>query len=302
MASSRTWRGPAQTFLRAAGGQVQVTVAGVAGDSGMSSPLYLLMLGGESRDRLVRSEGLYRAAVGGRSLMRAVSRPTIGHGSVCQALNLGLDHRRQLPPFMPVQRNQDGVFAALVKVCCEGTYFGFLPWLIWHQPPHARGFTDDDLARSVAGIRSDHVLQLLIRDLAPRRAGTDEENLRAVGEALAGLGALPLEEFTELVRLRVSEQRSGLARQLAGLLEKHGGRPAWWAADVRRLLGVLRGVLAEPADVAPEDLSRAFGNDAALPAFRRLVFRFGRLLRCWPVMVEAARDLRARGVRPAEAV
>jgi hypothetical protein len=290
------------TSPRAEHGRVRVTAAGVAGDSGMSSPLYLLTLGGESRDRLVGSEAVYRAAVGGGPLLRAVTRPTVGHGSVCQALNLGLDLRELLPPFMPVQRNQDGVFAALIRACCPDTYFGFLPWLIVHQPPHARVFTGDDLARSVTSVRSDHVLQLLIRASATRCAGTVADNLRAVGEALAGLGALPPGEFAELVRLRVSEQRTGLARRFAALLEEHGGRPDWWAADVRRLRDVLQGSLAGSADAAPDDLCRAFGADAALPLFQRLVSRFGRLLRCWPAMVDAAGDLRARGVRPADVV
>ena len=62
----------------------------------------------------------------------------------------------------------------------------------------------------------------------------------------------------------------------------------------------LRARLAEPDLIMPDDLRRAFGTTEALPALRWLVGRFGRLLRCWPVMVEAARDLRASGVRPGE--
>jgi hypothetical protein len=39
-----------------------------------------------------------------------------------------------------------------------------------------------------------------------------------------------------------------------------------------------------------------------MPVFQRLVARFGRLLQDWPALVEAARDLKARGVRPADPV
>jgi hypothetical protein len=287
-------------FFGRAGGHVRVTAAGVAGDSGMSASLYFLLLGGDSRARLLRSEAVYRAALTRHQVLRAVTRQTLVPGGVCQALNLGLDHRRLLPPFMPVGRNQDGIFAALVKTCCGGTYFGFLPWLLLHQSPHARAFTADDLVRPVAGPRSDHVLQLLLRALAPRFGGPEARNLRVVGEGLAELGALPPAAFLEAVRLQVGGQMSGLAAQLAGLLQQHHGQPAWWAADVQRVLTVLRGRLTQDDYVVPDDLAQAFGRDAAMPVFQRLVTRFGRLLQDWPVLVEAARDLKARGVRPAE--
>jgi hypothetical protein len=287
-------------FVRQSGGQVGVTATGVAGDSGMSSSLYFLLLREASRERLNRSEAIYRGAVGGHRVARAVTRPTVVRGGVCQALNLGLDHRRPLPPFLPVQRNQDGVFAALVKACCHDTYFGFLPWMISHEPPRPRRLTDDDLVRAAVGVRSDQIVQLLIRASAPGSGGTFDQNLTAVGRALNRLAALPEERFRESVRLVVWEQMGGLARQLSDRLREYGGRPEWWAADVRRLLDALRTRLAEPDFMGPEDLRRAFGPTEALSALQQLVGRFGRLLRCWPVMVEAALDLRALGVRPGE--
>jgi hypothetical protein len=289
-------------FFRGAGGQVRVTAAGVAGTSGMGSSLYFLTLEGESRARLLRSETVYRTAISRQQLLRGVARPTVTQGALCLALNLGLDHRRLLPPFMPVQRNQDGIFATLVKTCCPGACFGFLPSLLVHRSPQPRATAADHFMLTLAGIRSDQVLLLLIRTLAPRYGVSEERNLRVLGEALAELGALPAQEFAEVVRLQVWEQMSGLADQLAGLLRKYSGEPAWWAADVQRLLAGLRGRLLEADYAVPDDLRQAFGPDYALPVFQRLVARFGRLLQCWPAMVAAARDLRSRDVRPAEPV
>jgi hypothetical protein len=266
----------------------------------MSSPAYFLLLEGSSRARLMRSESVYRAALAHQQLLRAVTQPTINQGSLCVALNLGLDHRRWLPPFLPVQRNQDGIFAALVKACCAGTFFGFLPWMILHQSPQPRNFSPDDLVRSVSAIRSDHILLLLIRKFAPRCASTDERNLGVMGEALAELGALPFAEFAAVVRSQVSTYLNGLARQFAGLLERYGRQPTWWAHDVQGLLGGLTSRLGEADCGTPDDLRSAFGPEAALPMFQRLVNRFGQLLQRWPLIVEAASALRARGIRPVD--
>src|SRR5262249_35331607 len=127
-------------------------------------------------------------------------------------------------------------------------------------------------------------------------------NLQVMGEALAELGSMPAAEFAEMVRLQVSEYLGGLSRQLAGLLQKYGSQPSWWAGDVQHLLRALGNRLPEGDYGMPADLRSAFGPEAALPVFQRLVNRFGRLLRCWPAIVEAARTLRARGIGPADPV
>jgi hypothetical protein len=87
--------------LAAGAGEVRITAAGLAGDSGMSSPAYLLLLDGASRARLHRSESVYRQALSRRQVLRAVARPTVCDGAVCMALNLGLDNRGLLPPSCP---------------------------------------------------------------------------------------------------------------------------------------------------------------------------------------------------------
>src|SRR5260370_6587434 len=100
-------------------------MTGVVGDCDLASPLSWLVLEGNSRARLVRSEADYRAALASRQVLRGVTQPTLGSGGFCTALNLGLDNRRLLPPFFPVLVGHDAVFGALLR-CCQG-YVGFLP-------------------------------------------------------------------------------------------------------------------------------------------------------------------------------
>ena len=63
------------------------------------------------------------------------------------------------------------------------------------------------------------------------------------------------------------------------------------------MLAVFREALPRKEYVIPTDLNACFGPEAARERFRRLVLQFARLLQAWPDIVEAARDLRAQGVR-----
>jgi hypothetical protein len=289
-----------QTLPGPNGGPVLATAAGVAGDSGMGTAVYFLLLEGASRERLVRSPEGYRSALSGRRLLRAVTQATVCRPGVCQALNLGLDNRRLLPPFLPVMRNQDGVFAALLRACWPDALFGFLPWTVLHEPPGPRRSLADAMRDSVTGVRTGQALQVLIAALAPGLAGADAApRLRALGARLDELGAAGPADFEAGLNALLRTQMSGLAARLEGLLGAHGGQPPYWAEDVRTLLTALREALPRADWAAPTDLRAAFGLEGARELFRRLVWQFGELLRVWPDLVEAARDLRARGPRPA---
>jgi len=279
--------------LEAPAARVAVSAAGVVGDAGMGSSVYFLTLEGGSRVRLLADEAVYRRVVATRRVLRAVRRATVCDDGVCVALNLGLDHRTLLPPFLPVQRNQDGVFVSLLRAC-PGAFLGYLPLAVAHEPPPRPPAAPADMAADLTRFRSGHVLQLLVRSLLPGTGGDAAAGLRAAGRALAETAALPPADFAERVRFAVWQQMSRQAVLWSWQLRQFGGQPAFWAEDVRRLLAVLRDGLADARCADPVDL----GPDAAA-GLRRLALALGRLLLSWPDMVEAARDLRRRGVRPA---
>lgn len=277
-------------------GRVLASMAGVVGDSGMGSSLYFLNLHGASRDRLLVSEACYRSALYQHRVLRGVQQPTLAAGAVCMSLNLGLDHRALLPPFFPVQRNQDGVFGALLRTCCAGALFAYLPRAVLHLPPQPRVRTLDAIEAEVGRLSSGQVVQSLIWTLGSAAPGSyTAANLRAVGAALYKLGTLPLPSFTALTSRLVRKQLENLASQWEGGLEQHHDQPAFWAADMRRLLAILRTRLTGNELAAPIDLVRCAGATQAVPMLQKLLMRFGQLLESWPAIVDAARDLRSRG-------
>jgi hypothetical protein len=282
------------TRLASGAGTVLATMAGVVGDSGMGSPLYWLMLEGNSRARLLRCESDYRNALASRQVLRSVMQATISDGSFCMALNLGLDNRRLLPPFFPVLRGQDAVFGALLRACCQG-YVGLLPGGVQHQPP-PRWFTAEELKQGAARLNTGQLLQLLTGALAPA-PGRVADALLALGAALANLAALRPDDFQEQIRLHVWNARARGAAQMEEQLRHYRETPPWWAQDVRQAVVQLRQALLNRAADLPADLCALFGSDGALAALQGLVGKFAALLRAWPDMIEAVRRLRMRGIR-----
>ena len=122
--------------------------------------------------------------------------------------------------------------------------------------------------------------------------------LRALGAMLERWASWPLAEFEELVRVQVLRTRSLDAAILDEVLRRHRRAPAYWARDVEEAASRLREALPAPGLGLPSDLVAAFGDEQGREANRRMVRRYGELLRAWPDLWEAARELRQRGVRP----
>jgi hypothetical protein len=201
---------------------------------------------------------------------------------------------------MPVQRNQDGIFGSLLRACWNNGYFGFLPRALLHRS--AVGRPSADLRASVSQFTTGQAVQALVRAFVPGPNQNDPAHaLRSLGRSLAEWGSAPQADFQELVRLVLWTQMSRLASQWENQLREHSG-PAFWAEDVKLLLATLRQALPSPSYEMPCDLSAASGAEDARPRFQSLVRRFGELIQAWPQMVEAAREIRARGIRPAERV
>jgi hypothetical protein len=280
-------------------GRVLVTSAGVVGDSGLGSGVYLLALDGRSRERLVATEAHYRQTFASRQVLRAVTRATVCDAAFCMALNLGLDNRQLLPPFLPVQRNQDGVFAALLRAGVPDSLFGFLPWLLRHEPPARPPLQSSNNTVWAAGeMPCGQIIQALVQGCAPSPISADSgQNLRTIGRTLGDWGRAPSQEFLEFVRLQLWGQMSRMVVRFRTLLRRSGGNPGFWAGDVDQVLSIWRQQFTSAGFGLPSDLLALHGVDQTLLVFQDLVRKFGELVQVWPDLHAGAHRLKEKGVR-----
>jgi hypothetical protein len=267
------------------GSSVAVTMHSLIGDSAMASPRYYLSLTGASRERLTSSPEAYQSAFRSREVLRAVRRPTITAGPFFMTTFYGFDNRVPLPPFFPVQRNEDGIFGVVLQQTRDDCRIAVLPWVLLHTPAH-RSFTPDALWKHAASARMDDIVINCV--LSHERAPLVE-----LGIHLQQLGSASAAEFDAYVRIVQQRRAIALITVLQSHLQTYGPSPAFWAADVSRMLEVLMKAHGGDDFIVPRDLP----NEAAPRLSQELVRRFGELLEAWPTIVEACRRLRAQGIR-----
>ena len=209
----------------ARGGQARVTLPGLFGDIGWYAPTWLLLLTGASRERFTGSEAAYESACASRRVLRVVPRPTITDGRFFQSTLLGLDNRVPLPPFMPVQRYEDGVFRIALRACFEDAYFAHLPWAALHDSDEGRRWAREDIWQTAAWIRTGELLVHCVHSYTPSPGADPEERLRALGAHLVSVGELPAADFRAFVRARVVAQKTRYLEHLEALLREHGDAP-----------------------------------------------------------------------------
>ena len=283
--------------LRSFGGRVATVSAGIFGDSGVGTTGYLYAPP-SSRKRLTRSQEEYLAAVKSRQLLRTVTRTTISEGALCMAGNLSLDNRQLLPPFYPVQRNSDGLFAAVLRKCYRDGYLGYLPWAIWHDPPRSRSQPIEQFFEGASRTRLPEIVKLLIR-AAPDVSGSGDDQiaLRKLGTHLKDLASGSLAEFEEVVRTEFWRAFSvGLAAA------EEPGLPDFYAAYRRKYLAILRESLPKPEYFVPLDLMDLGSEEEVRRLVQRLVRQFGEFLEAWPDIVKTAKELHDKEVRLTKAI
>lgn len=277
------------------GAAVRVTVGGVAGDCGWAAPWHWAFVG-ESLERLTASEETYRTHSASRTLLRVVTQPTITNRTRNSlGLFTALDHRRLLPPFMPVGRGEDTIFWATLARTLPRALIGYVPSAVLHLPSEKRAFWPGEMKGSASGIPLDQLFSVLIDTCAVTFDPADETgNLRKLGDAFQDLGRLQPGDFAERalagIRSMVASYGLVMQRRLAELADR---RP-FWAADVRAYLEALDAASGREDFWVPLDVryGRSVAEAAALT--QKLVCGFGRLAHYWPEISQAAFSARAR--------
>ena len=281
------------------GGRVLATSAGVVGDSGMGSTAYLA-LPPDSQARLIRSEQDYTAAVINRQILRAPRRTTITRGTFCAGASLGLDNRVLLPPFIPIQRNSDGLFARTLLRCFRDAYKGYLPWAVLHDPLPPRTQSLEGALADATRIRLTHILRSLIVPALFTQSGDPARDLRRLGDELVEIASQQPSDFHHTVKALVVRSS---ALYLDGIerAAKAAPGPEFYTRRQKAHWQQLSKAMTTDEYFIPRDLTGG-APDEARQAAQRVVLQFGQVLRAWPAIIDVAKKLRSRGLRLSKAV
>jgi hypothetical protein len=269
------------------GGTVRVTMMGMAGDSGMGSPAYYLSRKGEFRRRLLAN---YPGLRDTREVVRCAKRRTVTDNSFLMTACAGFDGRGYLPPFFPIQRNSDGLFARALRTVDPGALFGHLPLVIAHEPePRTASF--ERTLSTFGNTRLDELYFAVIEATSLSGwPGSPEERSLRLGMSFIEHGRLAPTDFYDFARRARSQKLiAGIAR-LESILEEHDREPEIWAADLERAVEEMYRGLERPQLPLPIDLL----GENRLGVAQHWLESYGRILVSWPAIRSAARTLYAR--------
>ena len=274
--------------------RVAVSLMGVAGDSGLDHPLPYLCENASTFARLTASEDSYRAALKNRLVLRGPSQIVLTDRPSCMSYCMGVDNALILPPFMPLCRGEELVFASLVNRCLPSALFGSMPEAILHSPMERRTYEDDALFRHAGKPSSGETIACLI-SMEPSRGCSREIRLRSLGTRLRELAALERRAFEEHIRHTLRPLLLSLVARLDGAVPDGAQGPAPWSSDIPKVMAECVRSLNERDYSAPFDLECIWGHDRASEVFRGMLDEFGRLLHSWPTIVQQAAEFQSSG-------
>jgi len=263
---------------------VVATTTGYAGDSGLASNATFLGLKGRSRARLLAG-GDWGDLRGSREVLRAPTAAVLSDVGFVMGGGLGLDGRAFLPPFFPTGRNQDGSFAAVLRVCRPHDPTMWLPLAVLHDPER-RPSTADPITGAARARRINDILILMAAGWSSPRPEADAR-ARAFGAYLLDFGASSPGVLEEHLRLQTWRRTSA---RLEHLEHVAGDRslPDGYRDDASRLAHALRDAVLDDPTVLEEAGARTVRD--ALGSYGRLLLAWSELLRAAPPI---ARELQA---------
>jgi hypothetical protein len=270
---------------------VAVTSLGLLGDSGMADNSYFAIAGGESRSRLARVQSDGQELPASREIRRCVRQTTLNVGPFCMATNLGLDQRQLLPPFFPLFRNQDALFALTLRACSIKALFGFLPLTLAHLPEFPR--RPSGASSPASGITAPDAIGWMISHFQWPSAAGPGGAMRELGQHLSDIGDSAPDEFRSFVGGVIRREIGSfliVLDRLIGAASADGS-----SAHLKERAAALRRDLTSIRSWRVLDFPDRSAEDG-YAVLQRLCSRFGQLLQCWPELLQGALRLRARGI------
>lgn len=249
----------------------------------------------------------WRLALTGESFTRFISDPDIGRsmhssyvskcapwttltdGAYCLTGNMGVYNHGQLPPFMPVEMMEDTVFGALRRCVYPRSMSALIPYAIFHDPSRSRPGGHRPLSLPMNSIVRDLIVQF--QSNWPGR----RSHLHVLGTYLEEVGRLQPGAFRSFVREATVRMNLARVRELEKMRQERSFAPDWWHTAVRDCVDELRGLTVTGEPAAPDDLRGTPEKRQEL--FQDAMVTYGRVLQEWAMLIQAARELAARGVQ-----
>jgi hypothetical protein len=253
------------------GAETVLTMSGLRGDCGADAPWHELRRSGcaGAKGRLTRQ------------VIKGASRPTVTAIDGLMSYAFGFLNEGSLPPFMPMGRNQDGAFGAVLRAWQPQALMCHLPVYVVHAAGRRRSQRAyrDVAAAVLARWRTNDVIALLAGTVRAGSPTSHQDVATLLDDVAAELQRGTCATLQDL-RIRYLAMRMQLAEPW---IQARG-----WRTRRRFAAAVQRHTAAAAADVLPLEWSH--GGTEALG---RYLHSCALLLARWPAVIAAVRRISA---------
>lgn len=269
---------------------VKVTLTGLAGDAGTYCPYRLLFSDGPLRARFWSDPAAFATALTSRDVTRIARTRIVTHDCSCMATCTGIANSAPVPPFMPVGRNEDGVFGAMLSACDRSVVFGHVPFGIIHDSDRASSRTGTGMLSATETRVADLILSLVLRASLPEAATAPAAAMRRTGRAIAALGEMDGCALADLVTTVTREIRE---REFARAMQATDDPrcPEYWRAGLRAYRRAFVQSATKPDFFLPIEFHGLGSIEAGYRALGEFFRDLGRLIDSWPDLWQRARAL-----------
>jgi hypothetical protein len=279
------------------GSRVVATLPGFYGDSGMANSRWVFLLRGDYRAEIFDSRHRYHTACRSREIIRSVNRYTISTTSSMQTHQIAVDNRVLLPPFFPILRNQDGLFAVTLRACLPSGFIGHIPQAVLHAPEIRRTYGRDSLT-SFSPRMTEYLILIISVCQKNIRGNSAEDRLSSLGRQISEIADLSLSSFKEFLQVHWTHHLNLYTGYLDNLLFTYSYSPKYWASDVNEHLDSCKTFIMNGGIPAPADILPGKPGEEPMRMCQTLTARFGELLTWWPVITRAAKNLHSEKIFP----
>ena len=268
---------------------VRMTLSGIAGDTGATYPDRLLFSTGRWKAVLAGSRRSFETAFTSREVCKVTNHYVVMHEIACMTACLGLTNASMTPPFLPVGRNEDGLFGATLSAMDPQTVGCHIPYAVVHASPRSPRYSGRRFP-SASKTRSADLLISMMRSWTPQIRATDRRRrLIMLGKWLQNLAALRQADFVRVTSLATLRTREKELRLIESALADGETYPAYWQRDFRLYRTMLLRHASKPSFLLPLEFHGARTMSAGYDEFRQFVRSAGELYMEWPSLWMKAR-------------
>lgn len=266
------------------------------GDAGRAWPESVLFSGAPQREEAFSDLNGYELAMTSREVVRVPRQMLVVHAARCMAYCMGLDNSSPTPPFIPVDRNEDGLFGDLASLAPELWLSSHLSCGVVHDSARTVPYQGRRASARMRGI-SDLISEVAQEERPKRTPVPVVDPLTRVATRLIELSAADWRGFRDFVRHVVLERRTRDLSRAWRFVTADSPLDKKIREDLHRYEDHLLASFMEPASWVAHRFRSCETAEAAFRAEQAILGQFGRLMLAWPAIWHAGMEIRSAARR-----